>query len=233
MEEEKHNKKSLVERREELSKKYHIDFDKLEKEQLKLAKELQIKDKINFSLAERFGAVDNIFLKNKLLCCIIVCNKDFEIIDRSYVFEKVKFPYFPGFRNYRELPSMLNAFEKINEKPDVFFVSAQGIIHPRLGLASHFSLATGIPTIGVSNVFIDCEAKEKDEEDILRHGEKVGKVLISKEGSRPLYTSPGNFISIDTSFKLAKDLIKLPHKRPEPMHLASKYAKEVRKELGD
>ena len=54
MEEEKHNKKSLVERREELSKKYHIDFDKLEKEQLKLAKELQIKDKINFSFEIMF-----------------------------------------------------------------------------------------------------------------------------------------------------------------------------------
>ena len=37
-------------RKEELSKRYGIDFDKLEKEQIKLAKDLTIKDKIDFSM---------------------------------------------------------------------------------------------------------------------------------------------------------------------------------------
>ena len=58
-----------------------------------------------------------------------------------------------------------------------------------------------------------------------------GKVLISKKESRPMYISPGNQISIDTSFKLSKDFINLPHKLPEPMHLAGKYGREVKKEL--
>ena len=57
---------------------------KLEKEQVKLAKELEIKDKIDFSLADKFGAISTTFLQNKLLCCIIICNKDYEIIDRAY-----------------------------------------------------------------------------------------------------------------------------------------------------
>ena len=168
------------------------------------------------------------FIKNKILSCVIVCDKNFEIIDRSYSYEKVRFPYLPEFRSYRELPAMINAFEKLNQKPDVVFIPGEGILHPRLGLASHFSLSTGVPSIGVSNVLIDCEAKGKE---IFKDGKKVGTLLIEKQGSRPLYISPGNEVSIETAKMLSEKIIKLPHKRPEPLHLANKYAKEVRKEL--
>ena len=221
-------------KKKELSEKYKIDFNKLEKEQIKLAKSLEIKDKIDISLIDKFGAMNTIFLKNTLICCFIVCDKNFEIIDRAYVSEKVKFPYFPGFRSYRELPSMISVFEKLNEKPDLVFISGLGIAHPRLGLASHFGLVTGVPTIGISNSLIGCTVKgEKIEDgnDILRDDKKVGKVLISKKGSKPMFVSPGNHISIDNSYKISKSLILIPHKRPEPLHLASKYSKEVMKEL--
>ena len=46
-----------------------------------------------------------------------------------------------------------------------------------------------------------------------------------------MYVSPGNLISIETAYEFSKKLINLPHKKPEPMHLAGKYAREVRKEL--
>ena len=217
-------------RREEIIKKYNLDLEKLKEEQTKLAKGLVIKDKIDFSLADRFGAIDNTFIGNKMLSCIIVCNKEFEIIDRAYIIEKVKFPYIPGFRNYRELVPMINAFEKLNEKPDVVFIQAQGISHQRLGLASHFGLATGVPSIGVSDSLVDCEVKG---EEIYRGNKKVGKVLLSREGSNPMYVSPGDNISIESSLELCKKMIKLPHKRPEPLHLAARYAREVRKESGE
>jgi len=213
---------------EELLKKYNIDLESLKREQTKLARNLEIKDKIDFSLVETYGAIDNIFIKNKILSCIIVCNKEFEVIDRAYVFEKVKFPYIAGFRNYRELEPMIMAFEKLNEKPDVMFIQAHGLTHPRLGLASHFSLSTGIPTIGISNVLVESETKK---EDIIRENKKIGKVLISKKESKPMFVSPGNFITIDTAYQISKGLIIPPHKRPEPIHLASKYSKKVKKEL--
>jgi deoxyribonuclease V len=225
---EKENKDDYLTRKLELAKKYNIDFDKLEKEQLKLAKELEIKNKIDFSLSDKFGAFDNIFINNKLLSCIIVCNKDFEIIDRAYSFEKVRFPYVPGFRSYRELPAMITAFNNLHEKPDVVFIPGQGIMHSRLGLASHFSLSAGVPSIGVSGSFIGCNVIG---EDIIKDGKKVGKILKSKSESNPMYISPGNLISIESSYELSGKMINLPHKKPEPMHLAGKYAREVRKEL--
>jgi len=214
--------------KEDLIKRYDIDVDKLEQEQLKLAKQLEIKDRIDFSLADKFGAFFNTFVKNKVLSCVIICTKDYEVVDRAYAFEKVGFPYLAGFRAYRELPAMVLAFNKLNEKPDVMFIPGMGIAHPRLGLASHFSISTGIPSIGVSNSVFDCEEKK---EDILKDGKKVGKILLTKSGSRPFYITPGNLISIDTSYNLCDDFVNLPHKLPEPMHLARKYGREVEKEL--
>lgn len=221
-----------ISRKEELAEKYGIDFDKLESEQLKIAKELEIKNKIDFSLVERYGAVDSVFVGNRILCCVIVCDKDFEIVDRAYVLEKIKFPYVPGFRNYREMEAMVLAYDKLNEKPDVVFVSGQGITHPRLGLASHFGLSVGVPAIGVSGSIVECEAGDKDGAEIVRDGKKVGRVLISKSGSRPMFISPGEGISIDKAYEIAKGLVRLPHKRPEPMHLVSKYIRKVGEELG-
>lgn len=218
-------------RKDELSKRYGIDFDKLEKEQIKLAKDLTIKDKIDFSLVDRFGAVENIFIKNKILSCFIVVDKDFEIIDQAYAFERIPFPYFPGFRGYRELSAMIKALERLNEKPDIVFISAQGIIHPRLGLASHFGLVTNIPSVGVSSSLIECEASNEDASEIINDNEVVGKVLISKKESNPLYISPGNNITVNSSYDISKKLIRLPHKRPEPIHIAAKYARNVKREL--
>lgn len=224
MEDKKENKKA-----EELAKKYDINLNSLMEEQLKLAKELVIKDKIDFSLADRFGAVENIFINNRLLSCFIVCNKDYEILDRAYVYERVKFPYISGFRGYREVVPMIIAYEKLKEKPDIVFVPGNGITHPRLGLASQFSLSVGgIPTIGVSNNIMECEVIG---EDILRKGKKIGRVLKTKEGSNPMFISAGNNISLESAYGLCRKMINLPHKKPEPLHLARKYAKEVQREV--
>ena len=212
----------------ELIKRYNIDIEKLKEEQLKLAKQINLIDKIDFSLSDRFGAFINIFLENKILSCVIICNKNLEVLDMAYFYDKARFPYLSGFRAYRELPAMIEAFNKLNEKPDVVFIPAQGITHPRLGLASHFSLVAGIPAIGVANVINDCEINN---EDIFKGNKKIGKVFVSKVGSKPMYISPGNDISIKTSYELCKKFICLPHKLPEPLVLAKKYSKEVMDEL--
>ena len=46
-----------------------------------------------------------------------------------------------------------------------------------------------------------------------------------------MYVSPGNDIGVDTCLKICNDFVNLPHKLPEPMHLAGKYSREIRKEL--
>lgn len=213
---------------EEIAKKYGIDMGKLEKEQEKLAEQLEIKDSMDFSAAERIGAIDNAFFQNKIISACIVASPEMEVLEQEYFSDKMRFPYISGFRAYRELPSMVQAFNKLEEKPDVIFINGHGLAHPRLGIASHFSVSAGLPTIGVANSLLDGNIKGKD---IFIGKKKVGKVLQSKTGSKPMYVSPGNLISVDTAYELAKKFIRLPHKMPEPLHIVHKYAREVRKEV--
>lgn len=215
---------------EDILKKYNLNLDDLKKEQLKLAKNISAKDAMDFNSIERFGAVDTLLVKNQIIGSIIVCDREFNIIEQQYFLDKLRFPYLYGFRSFREIPVIIEAFNKLQEKPDVVFLNGHGIIHPRLGLASHFSLFTGVASIGVAdNLF---EEDSVDGEDILRDGKKVGKILVSKEGSRPMYVSPGDKISVKTAFEITKKLIKFPHKLPEPLKLAVKYSRDVQKELG-
>jgi len=214
---------------EGIAKKYGIDLDKLKQEQIKLAKTLELKDNIDFKLADKIGAIGNTYFKNKIVSGAVILSPSMEILFQEYSSDILRFPYISGFRAYRELPAMIEALGKLDEKPDVVFVEGHGISHPRLGLASHFSIASGIPTIGVSDSLLPETVVEG--EDILLNGKKVGKVLKSKTNSKPLYVSPGNLISIKTAYELAKKFIVEPHKFPEPIHIVRKYAKKTRDEL--
>ncbi len=213
---------------DKLAEKYNIDLEKLEKEQQKLAKKLEIKDSIDFDLAENIAGIDNIFIKNKIISGVISFSNK-EISEQEYFSDKIRFPYIPGLRGFRELPCMVKAFNKLDARPDLIFIKGHGIAHPRnLGLASHFSLSVGIPVIGVADSLIIGEVKG---EDIYLNKKKVGRVINPKKGAKPIYVSPGNLISVKTAEKLVKRYISEPHKLPEPLRLAKKYVKKVGGEL--
>lgn len=212
---------------EALAKRYNVNLDKLKKEQEKLAKQLEIKDTKDFSDAKIAG-VFSVFSGNQVISAVVLCDENLEILEQAYYQEKASFPYISGFRAYRELPSLLAAIEKLDEKPDLILVNGHGIAHERLGLASHLSLSCGIPTIGIANKLLH----GKVEAGKIKIGEKiVGGEVVSREKARPLYVSPGNMIDLKTAVELVQRIIKFPHKLPEPLHLAMRYAKKVRKEL--
>ncbi|MFH1710901.1 MAG: endonuclease V [Nanoarchaeota archaeon] len=213
---------------QELIKRNNIDMNKLEQEQEKLSKSLEIKDSIDFSKVVKIGGFSSAFFQNKIISACVVLDNNFEILEQKYFSDRVKFPYLPGFRAYRELPAILSCFNLLEDKPEVVFILGHGISHPRLGLAGHFSIASGIPSIGVAESLIVGEVKG---DDVLYNGKIIGKVLNVKPGSKPLYVSPGSLISMDSAYELAKRFVRLPHKLPEPLHLAHKYSKQVVHEL--
>jgi len=215
--------------KEELIRKYNIDLEKLKKEQIDLAKDLEIKDKIDFSLASRFGAIENLIIKNKIISAMVVVDKDYEVIEEAYFVDVLRFPYIFEFRSYREIPAMVGVFSKIREKPDLIFIKGHGITHPRLGIASHLSLSINTPVIGIGDSLFE-EDKIKGE-DILIGDKVVGRVLKSKQGSKPMYISSGDKISLETAYNFSKEMINEPHKMPEPLHIARRYAKDIKKEL--
>lgn len=212
----------------EAIQRYGINIKKLEEEQIKLSKNLSFKDSINFDAAERIAGVETVFLKNKIISAIVVLQNQ-ELVEQEYFEDKIRFPYLPGFRAYRELPSVMGAFSKLDEKPDLAFIKGHGVLHPRkLGVASHFSLMANLPVIGIADSLIVGEVRG---DDVLMNGKVVGRILRVKEGANPLYVSPGSLISLKTSIELTRKMIIEPHKFPEPLRLARKYAKEVADEI--
>ena len=210
----------------ELAQRFGLDLEALKKEQIKLAKGIGLKDSQDFSVATRFGAIETIIVNNRIISVVIVCDKEFNIIEQQYFLDKLRFPYLNEFRSYREMPSIVEAYNKLNEKPDVVFIRGHGITHP-----SHFALFTGVPTIGVSENLFDVDSVDEKKDEILKDGKKVGMILKSKKKANPLYISVGSKISLPTAYNLTKSFIQEPHKMPEPLHLAHKYARSVKEEL--
>ncbi len=204
-----------------------MELDKLKKEQSKLAKKVVLKDE--FSELKLIGGCDQTFIGNKVISCVVVLDyESLEVVETASAVVKAVVPYVAGFLGYREGPAIVEAFNKLNVKPDVLLCDFNGILHPRLfGAASQVGLMLDVPTIGV--------AKSLSYGSIM--GEKiivgikhVGAKVISREYSRPIYVSPGHKICLKSAVEIVKKCLKYPHKLPEPIHYAHKYAKKLQKE---
>jgi len=203
-----------------------MNQDQLKKEQLKLAKKLLIKDQIEeLNLIAGFS---QIYHKNKMYSGVVVIDKNFKIIEEKYASSTKTIPYIPGFLCFREGPAILEAFNKLENKPDLIMIKGHGIIHQRLGLASYIGVILGLPVIGIANKLLYGEIKNNK---IYIDGKLKGYELKTKEHGNPIYISPGNKITVTKSLELVKQFIKSPHKLPEPLFLAQKYIKKVIREL--
>ena len=57
------------------------------------------------------------------------------------------------------------------------------------------------------------------------------ELITTKEHSKPIYVSPGHKITLKTSVEIVRNCIKFPHKLPEPLHLAHRYANEIKEKI--
>ena len=205
-----------------------IDFDALKKEQLKLAEKVITSDSIKN--IKTIAGADQAYIGNKVISAIAVCDyKGLKLIEEKHAVVDAKIPYKSGFLFYRDGPAVMEAFNKLENKPDVLIVKANGILHPRrIGMASHLGILLDIATIGVTKNLMLGEVREKT---IYVEKEARGYELITREHARPIYISPGNKISLKTSLEIVKNSLRQPHKLPEPLHLAHKHGNKVRKEL--
>ena len=212
-----------------IANKYNINLHELEEEQEKLGETAALEDAIDFELADRIAGCDVVFIDNKIIAAIVILDKNMQIIEQQYTIKKTQFPYIPGFRAYRELPAIMECYNKLQEPFDVIFFDGHGIAHPRkCGIATHFGVVTQKPSIGVAQQLL---AGEVNQGKIFMDGKIVGVELQTKEGSKPVYISPGNMISLKTTEELAKRLIIKPHKLPEPIVIARRYTNKIREEF--
>ena len=205
-----------------------IDLNKLEEEQLKLAKKVIIKD--SFEKLELIGGVDCAYNQYEVIAAIVVCDyKTMEVKEKVFAVVNAKVPYMSGFLAYREGPAISEAHAKLQLKPDVMIFDGNGILHPRrIGLASHIGVLLDQASIGTAKNLMVGEVKGNV---VYVDKEARAELLVTREHSKPVYVSPGHKISLKTSVEIVKNCMIFPHKLPEPLHLAHKFANETREKI--
>lgn len=205
-----------------------------------------LREKLEIKPLERevnlIGGCDLTFLdpfKNPTLgigAFVVLKFPELEVLERVYETEEVKIPYVPGFLAFRELPLLLKTFRKLKNRPDVIFVDGHGITHPRgLGIAAHFGVVTGIPTVGCAKkpLYGKFKAPCRDvgcKEPILHPetNQLIGYAVRLRKNSKPVLVSSGNLITPEEALELTLKTAK-GYKLPEPTRLAHNYLQTVRK----
>lgn len=202
-----------------------IDLKKLAKEQERLAKKVILRNE--YESIRLIGGVDQSYKGAKIISAIVVCDfESLEIVERKFSVSNAPMPYIPGFLSYREMPAMLETYAKLENKPDLLIIDGNGILHPRrIGIASHVGVILDIPTIGVAKKLLCGEEKNGFVEI---DGEKRAAIVSTKEHAKPIYVSPGHKITLKSSTEIALKLTRQPHKLPEPLYLAHRYADEAK-----
>lgn len=209
------------------------------KDLLNIQKTIASKSEISdqFGKVEVIGGVDQAFLEDKIISAIVLLNYDsMEQIGSVYTVMDVDFPYIPGFLAFREAPSIIDAFSKLNKKPDMLMVDGCGINHPRFaGLATHVGVELDIPTIGVSKKILcgefETEPKKVGEiSEISYKAKRVGALFKSKNKCNPIIVAPGHKVSVSTSIEIVRHCLR-GYKLPEPTRLAHLYAGNAKKNI--
>ena len=204
--------------------------------QARLAQELVIRGTLPRTLRTVAGVDCSPSPAGALHACVVVCRApDWEVDEVALAAGVPAMPYVPGLLSFREAPIVLEALRRIRATPDVILVDGQGIAHPRgVGLASHLGLHLDVPTIGVGKSRL-CGAHEQpgpargERTALTLHGRRIGTVLRTREGVKPVYVSPGNRVSHRPAVRAV--LAATPRYRlPEPIRQADMQSRRDARE---
>ena len=208
-------------------------------EAIKIQKDL----KSNISLKKSFSKIDKIagadvsYYQNKMIAGVIIFEfPNLKIIERQFFVSPVNFPYIPGLLTFREGPSLLAAFKKIKNEPDIILFDGQGIAHPRrMGIATHLGLFLGKPTIGCAKSRLSGKytsvGEKKGDYAPLKEGEEVlGAVLRTRKGVKPIFVSPGHKIDLPNSTEIVLKCTE-KYRLPIPVREAHIFVNQIRNNL--
>jgi deoxyribonuclease V len=208
-------------------------------EAIKIQKDL----KSNISLKKSFSKIDKIagadvsYYQNKMIAGVIIFEfPNLKIIERQSFVSSINFPYIPGLLTFREGPSILSAFKKIKNEPDIILFDGQGIAHPRrMGIATHLGLFLNRPTIGCAKSRLSGKytsvGEQKGDYTPLKEGEEVlGVVLRTRKGVKPIFLSPGHKIDLPNSIEIVLKCI-VKYRLPLPVREAHIFVNQIRNDF--
>ena len=147
---------------------------------------------------------------------------------------KVPFPYVPGLFSFREMPPLLQAYEKLAQKPQLIICDGHGIAHPRrFGLACHMGVTLNLPTIGCGKTRLvgryEMPAGPRGASAPLLaedSDEVIGAVLRSQTDTNPVFVSIGHKVDVTTATGIVLDTCR-EFRLPETTRIADQYAREA------
>jgi len=145
----------------------------------------------------------------------------------------VTFPYVPGYLSFREGPVFLRAAGRLDVRPDLWLFDGQGIAHPRrFGLAAHLGVLLGAPSVGCAKSrlvgsHVAPGPRRGDWAPLELDGRRVGAVLRSRDGVRPLYVSVGHRMRLPAALRWV--LACCRYRVPEPIRLAEQLVNAVKR----
>jgi deoxyribonuclease V len=139
------------------------------------------------------------------------------------------FPYVPGLLSFRELPAVLEAWERLRTAPNLVMVDGHGYAHPRrFGIACHLGVVLDLPTIGCAKSRLcgvaDALGAERGSVAAIRDkNETIGALVRTKTGISPVYVSIGHRIDLDAAVGYVLACANC-YRLPEPTRLAHRAA---------
>ncbi|HMV47191.1 MAG TPA: deoxyribonuclease V [Blastocatellia bacterium] len=159
---------------------------------------------------------------------------DLQIVESVGVRSISRFPYVPGLLSFREIPPLLEAWEKLQTKPDVLVLDGQGIAHPRrMGVASHIGVLLDWPTIGCAKSILigkhgELAPEAGSRSPLVDRGEQIGFALRTRKNVTPVYVSPGHLTDLDSAAELMLRAV-TKYRLPEPTRQAHLLVNEIRR----
>lgn len=170
---------------------------------------------------------------------IVLSFPDLQEVAKSTIISKTSFPYIPGLLSFREIPSLLKAWNQLTIKPDLMVLDGQGIAHPRrMGIATHFGLVTDTPSMGcakslLTGKFEVLSEAAGSESLIYDRDEVIGAALRTKNKVNPVFISPGHRINLEQSLAIIKQCVN-GYRIPEPTRKAHLLVNQTRTQnMGD
>jgi len=211
---------------------WDVSVNKATKIQEELSSQVSLRD--SFSDIRFVGGIDVSAPANSSVGCAVVAILSFEdlrLIEFRYANRELRWPYIPGFLSFREVPVILAALENVECIPDVIIVDGQGIAHPRrFGIAAHLGVLLDAPTIGCAKSLLCGHYSElgphRGDTALLLDdtGQQIGNVVRTRDGVKPLFVSPGNKISFNSSVRVILESTGV-YRLPEPIRFAHRLAK--------
>lgn len=202
-------------------------------EQIRLAGQVKIQPLL--SLPKIIAGVDSSLVDSEtILSVFVVMNyPNLEILEISHAIGPIPLPYIPGFLGFREIPTLLKAYESLKIKPDLLFVDGNGIIHRRkIGIASQLGVLLDKPSLGIAKKllvgkYVEPEILVGSHTDVIFKEQHLGDALRSRTGVKPVFVSPGHLIDHKGALNLVISTLG-KYRLPEPTRIADQYSKSLK-----